>query len=201
VPLLGSMCSPPRRRRKTMPSSRIPSPKGIGLAGRNLKLKRGRVLLLKFTSSKNLAKAAMGKKGKGRKTTPKPMMAASNANNYNVDDRQGRVAEEILLSAKLETQLLGDCNILNTDSAPHRRRSGDLGCHHSARAGEKFVHTSTTVTNFIMSRAKYRRRLAVDFHCRLFGMKCWILSPEASFLEIRSQRTIWYLISFLMEQN
>jgi len=142
-----------------------------------------------------------GEKGKGRKTTPKPMMAASNANNYNVDDRQGRVAEEILLSAKLETQLLGDCNILNTDSAPHRRRSGDLGCHHSARAGEKFVHTSTTVTNFIMSRAKYRRRLAVDFHCRLFGMKCWILSPEASFLEIRSQRTIWYLISFLMEQN
>jgi len=90
-----------------------------------------------------------GEKGKGRKTTPKPMMAASNANNYNVDDRQGRVAEEILLSAKLETQLLGDCNILNTDSAPHRRRSGDLGCHHSARAGEKFVHTSTTVTNFM----------------------------------------------------
>lgn len=56
------------------------------------------------TSSKNLAKA-MGKKGKGRKATPKPMMAASNANNYNVDDRQGRVAEEMLLSGKLETLL------------------------------------------------------------------------------------------------
>ena len=91
-----------------------------------------------------------GKKGKGRKATPKPMMAASNANNYNVDDRQGRVAEEILLSGKLETLLkVGDCNILNTDSAPHRRRSGDLGCHHSARAGEQFVNTSTKVTNFM----------------------------------------------------
>lgn len=90
---------------------------------------------------------AMGKKGKGRKATPKPMMAASNANNYNVEDRQGRVAEEILLSGKLETLLkVGDCNILNTDSAPHRRLSGDLGCHHSARAGEQ---ASTTVTNFI----------------------------------------------------
>ena len=89
----------------------------------------------------------MGKKGKGRKATPKPMMAASNANNYNVEDRQGRVAEEILLSGKLETLLkVGDCNILNTDSAPHRRLSGDLGCHHSARAGEQ---ASTTVTNFM----------------------------------------------------
>ena len=41
----------------------------------------------------------MGKKSKGRKaSSSKPLMAASNANNDNVDDRQGRVAEEILLS-------------------------------------------------------------------------------------------------------
>lgn len=54
---------------------------------------------------------AMGKKGKGRKAAPKMMMAASNANNHNVDDRQGRDAEEILLlSDKLET-LLQRCSL------------------------------------------------------------------------------------------
>jgi hypothetical protein len=72
------------------------------------------------------------------------MMAASNANNDNVDDRQGRVAEEILLSGKLETLLqFGD------DAVPHHRRSEDQGCHHTARAGQQHVNPSTTVTNFM----------------------------------------------------
>jgi hypothetical protein len=87
----------------------------------------------------------MGKKSKGRKaSSSKPLMAASNANNDNVDDRQGRVAEEILLSDQLETLLqLGD------DVVPHRRRSEDLGCHHSAHAGQQHVNASTTVTNIM----------------------------------------------------
>jgi hypothetical protein len=94
-----------------------------------------------YSPSKNLAKE-MGKKNKRRKATLKPMMAA-NANN-DVVDRQGRVAEEILLSDQLETLLqLGD------DAVPHRRRSEDLGCHHTARAGQQHVNPSTTVTNFM----------------------------------------------------